>query len=182
MDSWVYLVDFLVLQPKSNLGGHHLILGRPWLATADAIIGCRSGNRIVPRGTERKQLTLYPSTQAPAVTHNLWLDEKYNDREEMKYVLSINQIYDFVEDNNEYLVEMFISQPEVSEELRNEQYTIADQILAQSFQETCTMYSLKTLFEDIFPIYSITNTQSKIVEINLGKTLNIGAFLETLQE
>ena len=29
MDSWEYLVYFLVLQPKFNLGVHPLILGRP---------------------------------------------------------------------------------------------------------------------------------------------------------
>jgi len=44
------------------------------------------------------------------------------------------------------------------------------------------MYSLKTLFEDIFPINSITNTQSKTVEISPGRTLNIGAFLQIYQE
>eukprot|EP00253_Pinus_taeda_P017200 PITA_17200 len=41
LDSWEYPVDFLVLQPKSNLGGNPIILGRPWLATVDAFIGCR---------------------------------------------------------------------------------------------------------------------------------------------
>ena len=29
VDSWEYPDDFLVLQPKSQLGGHPLILGRP---------------------------------------------------------------------------------------------------------------------------------------------------------
>eukprot|EP00253_Pinus_taeda_P034133 PITA_34133 len=71
LDSWEYPVDFLVLQPKSNLGGHPIILSRPWLATVDAFIGCRSGNMIISRGTERKQLTLYPSAQSPTITHNL---------------------------------------------------------------------------------------------------------------
>eukprot|EP00253_Pinus_taeda_P020736 PITA_20736 len=47
MDSCEYPMDFLVLQPKSNLGRHPIILGRPWLATADAFIGCRSGNMII---------------------------------------------------------------------------------------------------------------------------------------
>jgi hypothetical protein len=83
LDSWEYPVDFIILQPKSNLGGHPIILGRPWLATADAFIGCRSGNMIISRGTERKKLTLYPSAQSPVVTHNLWLDDKYNDKEEV---------------------------------------------------------------------------------------------------
>eukprot|EP00253_Pinus_taeda_P020901 PITA_20901 len=62
LDSWEYPVDLLVLQPKSNLGGHPIILGRPCLATVDAFIVCRSGNMIISRGNERKELTLYPST------------------------------------------------------------------------------------------------------------------------
>jgi hypothetical protein len=76
LDSWEYPVDFLVLQPKSNLGGHPLILGRPWLATADAFIGCRTGNMIISHGIERKQITLYPPAQKPCVIDQLpWLDE-----------------------------------------------------------------------------------------------------------
>eukprot|EP00253_Pinus_taeda_P020244 PITA_20244 len=141
LDSWEYPVDFLVLQPKSNLGGHPIILGRPWLATVDAFIGCRSGNMIISQGTERKQLTLYPSAQSPAVAHNLWLDE-----------------------------------------LRNGQYHAPDELLAQNFQETCTIHSLQTTFHNIFPIQSITNTQSKTMEISPGKTLNIGTHLDSSQE
>eukprot|EP00253_Pinus_taeda_P016090 PITA_16090 len=38
VDSWEYLVDFLVLQPKEKLIGYPLILGRPLFATADAYI------------------------------------------------------------------------------------------------------------------------------------------------
>ena len=45
--SWEYPVDFIILQPKSNLGGHPLILGRPWLAKTDAFIGCRAGSMII---------------------------------------------------------------------------------------------------------------------------------------
>lgn len=41
LDSWEYPADFYVLRPKSNLGGHPLILGRLWLATMGAYIGCR---------------------------------------------------------------------------------------------------------------------------------------------
>ena len=37
LDSWEYLVEFYVLQPKSNLGGHPLILGRHWMTTIDAL-------------------------------------------------------------------------------------------------------------------------------------------------
>jgi len=150
LDSWEYPVDFLVLQPKSNLGGHPIILGRPWSTTADAFIGCRSGNMIISRGIERKQLTLYPSAHSPAVAHNLWLDDKYNDKEEVQSVFSINQIYDFQEHNDDDLVELFLSQPNVSEELRNDQYHATNELLAPNFQETCTIQSLQTTFQNIF--------------------------------
>ena len=49
IDSWEYPIDFIILQPKSNLGGHPLILGRPWLATIDAFIGCKVGSMIISK-------------------------------------------------------------------------------------------------------------------------------------
>jgi hypothetical protein len=51
-DLWEYPIDYMVLQPKANLGGYPLILGRPWLSTIDAYIACRSGNMISPTGTQ----------------------------------------------------------------------------------------------------------------------------------
>ena len=54
IDSWEFPVDFIILQPKSNLGGHPLILGRPWLATADAFIGCRARSMIISKENESK--------------------------------------------------------------------------------------------------------------------------------
>ena len=54
LNSWEYIIDFLVLQPKTNLGGHPLILGRPWLAKVDAFIGCRTRNMIISHGVQRK--------------------------------------------------------------------------------------------------------------------------------
>lgn len=64
LDSWEYTVDFIVLQPRSTNEGHLVILGRPWLDTADAFIGCRSGNMFISRGDSIKQITLYPPTKS----------------------------------------------------------------------------------------------------------------------
>jgi len=50
IDSWEYPTDFLVLQPKTKFNGYPLILGRPWLATADAYISCRAGNMTIKNG------------------------------------------------------------------------------------------------------------------------------------
>ena len=50
LDSWEYPAYFYVLQPKTNLGGNPLILGRPLLSTVDAYIVCRSGNMTITHG------------------------------------------------------------------------------------------------------------------------------------
>lgn len=55
-----YPTNFYVLQPKTNLGGHPLILEIPWFATMDAFIGCRSGNMAITHGAETKHINLYP--------------------------------------------------------------------------------------------------------------------------
>ena len=64
IDSWEYPVDFIILQTKSNLGGHPLILGRPCLATVDAFIGCRAGSMIISKENESKQISLYPPAKS----------------------------------------------------------------------------------------------------------------------
>jgi len=67
IDSWEYLVDFLIINPKNRLDGHPLILGRPWLVIADAYIGCQQGSMTITRGSNIKNLALYPPAQ-PSVT------------------------------------------------------------------------------------------------------------------
>ena len=64
LDSWEYPIDFMILTPKNNLGGHPLILGRPWLATADAFISCRFGDMYISDGNSTKKFTLYPIEKA----------------------------------------------------------------------------------------------------------------------
>ncbi len=68
--SWEYPANFLVLHPKAKLTRYPLILGRPWLATANAYISCRAGNMTIKNGHMSKQLTLYPPAQ-PLLGHDL---------------------------------------------------------------------------------------------------------------
>lgn len=81
LDYWEYLVDFIVLQPKVNLVGYPFILGKPWLATVDAFIGCRSSKMIISNGTVTKNLVLYPLAQPYVdLEQTVWsnLDEEDN--------------------------------------------------------------------------------------------------------
>ena len=80
------------------------------------------------------------------------------------------------------MLDYFIYEPDISEQLRNMQYITADQALGQYFQENCTIDSLGTAFNDIFSVHSITNAQSKTIETSPRKYLNIGAHLTLSQE
>jgi hypothetical protein len=61
--SWEYPMDFLVIHPKSPKPGHPVVLSRPWLATADAFISCRSGEMIISNGTQCQKLIIFPPAQ-----------------------------------------------------------------------------------------------------------------------
>ena len=77
LDSWGYPVDFMILTPKSNLGGHPLILGRPWLATIDAFISCRSRDMYISDGSLTNKFNLYPPAKAIIeVEDNQWVDDE----------------------------------------------------------------------------------------------------------
>jgi hypothetical protein len=70
VDCWEYPTDFLIINPKSGLEGNPLILGIPWLTTADAHIGCRLGTMKISRGGVTRNLILYPPTKpSPTIVH-----------------------------------------------------------------------------------------------------------------
>ncbi|XP_059075395.1 uncharacterized protein LOC131875325 [Cryptomeria japonica] len=75
LDSWEYPAEFVILSPKATLGGYPIILGRPWLATTDAFIRCRSGDMTISDGMKTKKLALYPPAQ-PQLEQDqpVWLD------------------------------------------------------------------------------------------------------------
>eukprot|EP00253_Pinus_taeda_P017045 PITA_17045 len=109
VESWNYPADFVVLQTKTKLGGHPLILGRPWLATVDAFISCRFGSTTISNGQETKQLTLYPHA-TPMINNDnsIWVD--YED-EETQPILTIGQALTLKNSNEDELISNFISEP-----------------------------------------------------------------------
>lgn len=71
--SWKYPIDFIVISPKTSRPGHHVVLGRPWLETYDAVIGCRNGEMIISNGPQNHTLFIFPPAQ-PADEVPLWLE------------------------------------------------------------------------------------------------------------
>jgi hypothetical protein len=69
VNSWEYPADFLIINPRSGLEGHPLILGRPWLAIAYVYIGYQIGNMTITRGCITKNLILYPPKPSPTFVY-----------------------------------------------------------------------------------------------------------------
>eukprot|EP00253_Pinus_taeda_P002517 PITA_02517 len=173
VDSWEYPTDFLIINLKTRLDGHLFILGRPWLATADAYIGCRQGNMIITRGTYIKNLVLYPPAQ-PSVTI------VKTNRHPVSYLtdnirspLSIQEALEFKDQTEDDAVNNFISQTELTS------HTQCHMIKA-TFDNELKENPLKDTHDHTIPVTFVVN--SKIVEIELGKTLNINANLTSEQE
>ena len=64
IDNFYYLVDFVVLDTEQGTSGlNHvpIILGRPFLATANALINCRSGVMQLTFGNMTIELNIFHS-------------------------------------------------------------------------------------------------------------------------
>ena len=107
---WEYPAYFLVLQPKSQLGGHPLILGRPWLTTIDACINYRLGSMTISDGTETKIITLYPPNQPSLETETpVWMD--LEEEEGVQSLLTIGKALTFKDETEDNVISSFMSEP-----------------------------------------------------------------------
>eukprot|EP00253_Pinus_taeda_P019666 PITA_19666 len=161
VESRNYPADFVVLQTKTKLGGHPLILGRPWLATTDAFSNCRSGSMTISNGQETKQLTLYPHA-TPMINNDnsVWVD--YED-EETQPILTVGQALTFKDSTEDELISNFISEPSsVNPEIHNH-FTV--------ILESKSQHNLET--ENLPQTLAGSPSKSITVEIEPGKTLNI---------
>ena len=112
VDSWEYPTDFLIINPKNWLDGHPLILGRPWLTTVDAYIGYRQGNMTITRGSNIKNLALYPTTQPSVMIIKTNKHPLSYLTENIRSPLTIEDALDF-KDQIEYdVIKNFINQVE----------------------------------------------------------------------
>jgi hypothetical protein len=109
VDSWEYLADFFILQPKSCLGGHPIILGRPWLATVNSFIGYRSCSMTIFDCYDTKKLILYPhATPSVEPKNSLWMDI---EDEILMPVLTIGKSLSFKDEIEYELRNFFICDP-----------------------------------------------------------------------
>ena len=70
----------MVIESKDPSKGHPIILGRPWLATANAFIGCRDWEMTIYNGMSTQILILYPPAQ-PISEKSWWLNCSFGDED-----------------------------------------------------------------------------------------------------
>jgi hypothetical protein len=151
----------VVLQPQTKLGGHPLILGRPWLATADAFISCRLGSMTISNGYETKHLTLYPHA-TPLINNDnfVWVDF---DDQITQPILTIGQALSLKDSTEDEVINNFICEPSsVTPETHNQLASL----LESNNQENLNSKNPPQTSDTI-------SSKSILVEIELGKTLNI---------
>jgi hypothetical protein len=165
----------MVLQPKANLGGYPLILGRPWLATADAYIGCRSGNMTISHGNSTKELTLYPPAKpSPDLENSPWAED--SDEEPAQPLLTLDQASTFKQATEDDLICTCLAHPHIAS------HPTLEHILGEKFQEVYSPIEPTQILDELVPIEATLGNQSLAVEIHPGKTLNINAKLDSSQQ
>jgi hypothetical protein len=141
----------VVLQPKTNLGGHPLILGRPWLATADAFISCISGSMIISNGYETKQLTLYPHA-TPLINNDnsLWVDF---DDQTTQPILTIGQGLSLKDVTEDEVINNFICEPSsVTPETHNQLASLLEPNTQQNLNSEDPPQTSATISSKIIPV------------------------------
>jgi hypothetical protein len=161
VESWNYPADFVVLQPKTKLGGHPLILGRPWLATVDAFISCRSGSMTISNGYETKQLTFYPHA-TPLINNDdfVWVDF---DNQLTQPILTIRQALSLKDSTVDEVINNFICEPSsVTPETHNQLAALLESDNQENLNSENPPQTSATISSKSIP-----------VEIEPQKTLNI---------
>jgi hypothetical protein len=105
--SWEYPVDFLVIHSKDPAKGHPVILGRPWLATTNAFIGCREGEMTISNGLSIQKLTIYPPAQ-PIMENIWWLECPYENEDWEEPVFPSDHAWALQEHTTKNVLNQFI--------------------------------------------------------------------------
>jgi hypothetical protein len=102
----------MVLLPKYNLGGHPLILGRPWLDITNAFINCRPEDVTIAHRDLVKKFNLYPPSKALSEFEFTQCFQDTNDNEEIvQPILTINQVMNLKNDIKENQTINLINNP-----------------------------------------------------------------------
>ena len=138
LDSWEYPMYFFVIQPNTTMDGHPLILERPWLATIDALIGCRSREMTIANGESMKKLIMYPPLKI-VLENSIWVEDPYEDEEIAQPLLTIEQSKGLKEQIEYNFLNQFIST--TNDAQYHQSSTPYDLIFSNDLQDNCDLAS-----------------------------------------
>ena len=95
-----------------------MILGRPWLETADAYIGCRQGNMTITRGNYVKNLALYPPAQPSLSIIKTRIQTVSYLMENIRSPRTLEDALDFKDQTEDDIINSFINQPKIRSHLQ----------------------------------------------------------------
>ena len=169
-DSREYLADFLVLHPKTRLGGHSLIMGRPWLDMDDAFISYILGLMPISDKNSMKNLVLYPPSKPIAENESpLWVKFEPEEGDSLP-LLTIGKDVCFKDEIKYDKISSFINiPPSITQPMSR----ILNAITDEPNQEN----PLNELLVELIPI--ALNPKIIPIEIEMDKTLNINPNLTT---
>ena len=160
IDSWEYPAYFLIINPRNQLDGHPLILGRPWLATIDAYISCRTSSMTIARGSNVKNLALYPLAHPSLTTIKNRKKLVSYLTENIRSLLTIEDALEFKDQTDDDIIKTYINQPDVVSHPKC-------QIIEASLDNEIEEYPLKDINVQSIPKTSIYN--NKIIEIERSR-------------
>lgn len=168
--SWEYPINFLVLQPKTHLGGHSGILGRPWLAVIGAFIGCRLGFVKNFEGNSTKKLVLYLLVQPIKENDNpIWAKFERKEGNSLP-LLIVRKTLHFKHEIEDDTINNFISNPPSIPQPTSQ---LLNSIMDKPNQE----YPPEELFIEVIP--TALSPKNSPIEIESNKMLNINSNLNT---
>jgi hypothetical protein len=176
--SWEYPISFMIIHSKDPTKGHPIILGRPWLATNNAFIGCHGGDMFISNGISSQKLTLFPPTKL--VTEELWwLKCPYHENDEEEYLFFVDEFHVLQEPTEDDILSQFLS---VTENVEFPQtYFQYDQIFEEEFQERSESFLLFSPTM-VFTIDEHPGSYTIPVELSPGKCLYINSKLILSQQ
>ena len=147
-----------------------MILGRPWLATADAYIGCRSGDMYISHGDSRKRVTLYPPARSiQDLRDTLWLDQRSDEETQ-----SISLIHHYTGSSQEDEIQDFLNNLDIMPN-----FEPLSQIFSLDFQDNHDSHSSVPLH--LTTPLSTPELDTTLVDIRPGKSLHISSDLDSSQ-
>ncbi|CAF4146191.1 unnamed protein product [Adineta steineri] len=162
--------------------GHHMILGRPWLAITDAYISCRKGEMIISNGIATRKITLHPPTQFASI-NALWVKETYEHNAMEQPSINVKQTSKLQEQTEENILDQFLS-TNYYENLNDpkdfENFDQYHHIFSQDFQENYDF--TQPLTTSVMTINEQLELDTLPIEISPRKSLYINTRLDSEQQ